>query len=83
MYTCLGAAERLHEVQEQLKIAQAKMTENMSSALKKKEEVTISNLLHDVYMSCNVVMEWSVISLLWIPRCSRNIVTKCPAVKSK
>ena len=51
MYVCLGAAERLHEVQEQLKIAQAKMTENMSSALKKKEEVMISNLLCDVNVS--------------------------------
>ena len=37
--TVIGAAERLHEVQEQLKVAQAKMSENMTSALKKKEEV--------------------------------------------
>ena len=37
----LAAAERLHEMQEQLKVAQAKMTETMSSAIKKKEEVRI------------------------------------------
>ena len=47
----LGAAERLHEVQEQLKIAQAKMSENMSSALKKKEEVITSDVLCNVYVS--------------------------------
>lgn len=34
-----GAADRLREVQEQLKVAQAKMSESMSAALKKKEEV--------------------------------------------
>ena len=47
----LGAAERLHEVQEQLKIAQAKMSENMSNALKKKEEVITSDVLCNVYVS--------------------------------
>ena len=51
IYMCLGAAERLHEVQEQLKIAQAKMSENMSSALKKKEEVITFNILCNVYVS--------------------------------
>ena len=33
------AADRIHEMQEQLKIAQAKMSEGMSLALQKKEEV--------------------------------------------
>ena len=59
IYMCLGAAERLHEVQEQLKIAQAKMSENMSSALKKKEEVITLNILCNVYVSpADVVIEW-------------------------